>query len=93
MGLAVAGAATAVGGGAVLLGARALRDGVGPGTPQRTVDETNRKVATRQRTAVLLLGAGGAALAGAAALLLWPGGPATLSLSPDGVTVALKQRF
>jgi hypothetical protein len=92
-GLTAAGAAAALVGTGLLMSARALHDEVGPGTPQRTVDENNRAVSSRQRTAAVLLGAGAAAFTGGVLLWLWPESPAAVSISRDGASLALRQRF
>jgi hypothetical protein len=92
-GLTVAGAAAVIAGGALFMSARTLHDEIGPEASQRTVDDTNRTVAARQRTGALLLGAGAAAVAGGVLLMLWRDAPAAVSVSPGEATVALRGRF
>jgi hypothetical protein len=94
LGLAGAGAASAIAGAATLLSARGLKDDVTTKTPQAEVQQINQRIRDRNRWGAVLLGAGGAALLGGGAWwLLGREAPVDIAVSPDGLAAGLRGSF
>jgi hypothetical protein len=96
IGLAGLSVVAASAGAGALLSARAQRDEIGPAAPHAQAAEQNRGIAARKRVAGAAFGVAGAAVLGAATLLLWPGSPEpplALSAAGRGMLLGWQGRF
>jgi hypothetical protein len=92
-GLAVAGAAGIATGVAALMSASSLRAHIKSDDAQDAVAAANAQITARNRLGGVLLGVGGAALLGGAAMLLWPDAPAQVTVSRDGLMAGWRGSF
>jgi hypothetical protein len=90
-----AGAAALASGIYLTLSARRLRDDIGSGQSNEEVAGINESIDRRNIGAVVLYSVGGAAVVTGVVALLWPGrrAAATVGVSPDGVSFAMRGSF